>query len=222
MFKNIIIFTLIIFIHEVGHFITAIIFKWDVDKIYIYPYGGCTKFQNSINKPLIQELLVLFMGPFFQIVFYFLIRNTLSNYDLIIFQNYNYAILLFNLLPIFPLDGGKLLNIIFSYFMSYKKSLLVTCYISYLFIIVLVLYKKSLTFYLVIFLLIFKLIDERKKIEYYFNTFLLERYLHKYGFKKRKVIKNINYMMRDKKHIIKYHGKYKTEGTVLREKYNVK
>ena len=30
---------------------------WNVDKIYFYPYGGYTKFNDDLNKPKKEELL---------------------------------------------------------------------------------------------------------------------------------------------------------------------
>ena len=67
-FKTIIIYMLLIIIHELGHFLAAKLFNWKVDKIYIYPLGGVTKFNENINKPLIEEFLITIMGPIFQII----------------------------------------------------------------------------------------------------------------------------------------------------------
>ena len=49
---------------------------------------------------------------------------------------YHYGILAFNLLPIYPLDGGKLLNIMLNNFMPYKISFKTSIIISYLFIVI--------------------------------------------------------------------------------------
>ena len=73
LFKNVIMFTSIIFIHELGHFLMAKYFKWNIDKIYFYPYGGYTKFNDYLNRPLYQELLIMLAGPLFQIIYYFII-----------------------------------------------------------------------------------------------------------------------------------------------------
>ena len=55
--NSLIIFTLII-IHELGHFIFAKKMNVEVDKIYIYPLGGISKFNLELNtKPIIEFII---------------------------------------------------------------------------------------------------------------------------------------------------------------------
>ena len=54
-FKNFIIFSSIIIVHELGHIIGAIIFKWKIDKVILLPFGGITIFQENIDKSLKEE-----------------------------------------------------------------------------------------------------------------------------------------------------------------------
>lgn len=217
LFKNIIYFSSIIFIHELGHFLAAKFLGWKVDKIYFYPYGGYTKFNDDLNKPKIEELLIMIMGPIFQIIYFFLLKGILNINELILFRNYHYSILLFNLLPIYPLDGGKLLNIIFNYFNSFRGSFKLTIIVSYILFFLgiwLFFYNSgsvSLSFLMVIIMLMCKLTEEAKKEKFYFNKFLLERHLNNYKFHKVKVIKGINAMSRDYKHVFFSNGKMHSE-----------
>lgn len=210
-------FTSIIFIHELGHFLSAKMFKWKVDKIYFYPYGGFTKFNDDLNKPKKEELIIMIMGPLFQIIYFLLVINLLSMKDASLFRNYHYSILFFNLLPIYPLDGGKLLNIVFNYFCSFRNSFKYTILFSYsciLFSLFVLFVNKiyiSLSLLLVILLVICKLTEEWKKERFYFNKFLLERYINDYKFSKIKVISSINQMSRDCKHVVFKKGKTSTE-----------
>ena len=55
-FSNLIVFTSIIIIHELGHFVVAKILKLNPDKIVIYPFGGITKMNNLINTEISKEL----------------------------------------------------------------------------------------------------------------------------------------------------------------------
>ena len=215
----------LIVIHELGHFLCAIIFKVEVDKIYIYPFGGISKFNLSLNEDLYKEFLILIMGPLFQFVFYIILKNTSYFYN---YSNlltvYNYTILLFNLLPIYPLDGGKLLNIILSFNISFKRSLSMTLIISYLTIVILFFYllikEPSINILVIVSFLIYKVNLEYKKRKYMLDKFLLERYLNKYNFKKRKKVTKLDDFMRNRYHIIKIGDKYYTEREMLIKKFN--
>ena len=205
---------LIIF-HEVGHLTAAKLFNWQVDKIYIYPLGGITKFNDKINKPIIEDFIITLMGPLFQILLaHFLIR---INSNVYLFHK---TLLLFNLLPIAPLDGSKLLIIFLSIFTKYRKSLyinIILSFITYFFtLFYFAFYKSSLLFLFVIFLLFFKIIEEQKKISFYFDKFLLERYLYIFKFKKTKVVNDIKDFYKYKNNVIKKDN-LKTEKEILKE-----
>lgn len=222
IFKKYLFFTVIILIHELGHFTAGTVLGWKVDKIYIYPYGGCTKFLDGFNKSLFEELIILVMGPMFQIIFYFIVSRYLNYNDFIVFRNYNYAILCFNLLPIYPLDGGKLLNILLSFNLSFKKGFLLSIYISIIVFIFVFVKSNSILFYIILIFLFCKIIEEYKQIKFYYNKFLLERYMYPTKYKNMKVIKNINNFYRNKKHVIKYENKYLTEKEALKKIFNPK
>lgn len=215
----------LILVHELGHFLCAIFFKIEVDKIYIYPFGGISKLNISLNENLWKELLVLLMGPIFQMIFSIILTNInyLSSYQELI-KIYNCTILSFNLLPIYPLDGGKLLNVILSFNISFKKSLNISLLISYLTIFSLFIFclYKDIKFNLIIIIsfLIYKVFIETKNKEYIFDKFLLDRYLHRYHFKRIKSVNNTDKFMRNKNHIIKIGDKYYTEREILNKKFN--
>ncbi len=202
--------SLIIF-HELGHFLTAKVFNWKVDKIYIYPLGGLTKFNERINVSFIEELLVTLMGPIFQIGLSLYLRRY---YEEVMVMNK--VLLLFNLLPIVPLDGGKLLSLMLQKIVPYYKNLNLTLIISLLSYLVsflyIVFFIPSLFIILVVFLLIFKIYDEFKLRRYYFNKFLLERSLYNYNFKRVAYVKSIYGIYRFRRNI------YKSESQILGEK----
>lgn len=215
---------MLILIHELGHFLTAMFLGWRVDKITFYPYGGSSSFSEDINRPLKEELLILVMGPLVQMIFFLLLQCCpFSIKTQALLTTYHYSILLFNLLPIYPLDGGKLLQIFFSYYLSYKRSIYVTFQVSFVLLFVLLLlflpYHISGNVVCMFILLLTKLIGEMKKREYYYQKFLLERYLNQYHFSKVKVIHNIKEMMRDKKHLIQMNDHYYSEKEILKKKY---
>lgn len=215
LFKDFIYITLLIFIHEIGHTMGALIYKWKIKKIIILPFGGITIFNELINKSLKEEFVILILGPIFQILFYFIL--CILNIETPLITNYHYSLLLFNMLPIIPLDGSKLLNIILNKITSFKTSHLLTIYISLITIILLMIKNKNLVLYIIIFFILLKVIKEYKEHKYIFNKFLFERYNYNLKFKKIKYIKGrkINKMKKEYKHIF-YDDKYYTEKDILK------
>lgn len=194
-------FSLLI-IHEFGHAITGIILGYKLIKIDFYPLGGVTILDLPINISLLKEILILIMGPITQIIGYLLLRNIFPYIRL-----YHYTLLIFNLLPLYPLDGGKIINIIFNYKFNYLNSFKITYYISIITMIILFIYNIfffNLNLFLMISILLFKLIKIYKNRYYYYHKLLLERYLYSYHFKKIKNIKNINSLYRDRYHYINF------------------
>ena len=205
--------SLIIF-HEFGHFIVAKLFKYKIDKIYIYPLGGIIKFNDYINRKSYQELLVTLAGPLFQIILsLFLVKY---DKDIVDFSN---ILLLFNLLPIVPLDGSKILSCFLYLIIPYKKSLTISIYISFLFIFLssFYLFNNYYSFIIILslLLLLLKIFDEKKLIKYSFDKFLLERYLYYFRFRKTKVIKNIKDMYKYRNNIFIINNKLFSEKEIL-------
>ena len=230
LFKEFIVLFSIIIVHEIGHVLAALYYRFNIYKIYLYPFGGYIKFNDKLNRALKEEFVVLICGPLLQIGYYLLL-SFLHNIGLIqvntfnMIVNYHYSLLFFNLLPIFPLDGSKLINIIMSKFISFKQSHLIMLYISYA-VLFLSLFSTryislNVNIYLLLILLFTKLITEGKNHKTIFNRFLLERYLYKFNFKKTKIIKGqkLFRMMRDKKHLFLVDNKEVTEKEMLRKRY---
>ncbi|MBQ8219054.1 MAG: hypothetical protein IJZ79_04805, partial [Bacilli bacterium] len=134
-FSNILVFTSIILIHELGHYTTSKLYKLNPDKIIIYPYGGITKLNIPINTNINKELHIAISGVIFQSIYYLIIfflykNNFIREYIFNEFTTYHYSILIFNLLPIHPLDGSKILNLFLLKFFPYKLTLKLNIYIS--------------------------------------------------------------------------------------------
>ncbi len=201
-FNNFIPYFSLLIIHEFGHGIIGIMMGYNLDKIIIYPYGGITVFNLPLNIPLNKELLILVMGPIFQILGYLVLKPFYSHIYL-----YHYALLIFNLLPIYPLDGGKIFNILCGYFLNYLKSFYITFIISIFFIIAVLIYSLNnfnLNLLLMILFMLIKLLKIYQKRYFYYNRFLLERYLYEYPFTKIKIINNGKKFYRDRLHIINF------------------
>lgn len=224
LFKEFIFFTSIIFVHELGHTLAAMYYKWNIEKIIIMPFGGITIFKEKINRPIKEEFIILVMGPIFQITYYSIFIK-FNNSQLL--TNYHYALLLFNLLPIYPLDGSKLLNLFFNKILPFKLSHILMLIISFLFSILVISYiifnKMGVVLLLIVLLLFFKLFEEKKKHNALFNKFLLERYMYDFKFKKSKIIEknDVKKMFRDYKHLFHNKKNYQSEYEILRKRFDL-
>lgn len=221
MFKDYVYVTILILIHEIGHVVTALKYNWKIKKVVILPFGGITIFNDFINKSLKEEFLILIMGPIFQIIFYLILYCLNITTPLI--TNYHYLLLLFNMLPIIPLDGSKLLNIILNKIISFKKSHILTIHISILtiiFLLLILIKEKNLVFIFILLFLIIKVIKEIKEHKYIFNKFLFERYNYNLKFNKIKYINGIKLhkMKKEYRHFF-YDKKYYTEKEVLKKHF---
>ena len=229
-FSNLIIFTSIIIIHELGHYSIAKCINLNPEKIIIYPFGGITKMNNLVNTEINKELLVAISGIIFQSIYYLIIvflyrYNIIREYIFNLYITYHYSILIFNLLPIHPLDGSIILNLLLSKYLPYKLTLKLNIIISIITMIVISsinYYKINYTTILVITIIIDNLIKYIKNINYIFNKFLLERYLYKIKLNKRKTITKIEDMYKEKYHIFKEKNVYLTEKQVLKCRFSGK
>lgn len=206
-FEYVYLFLLIILIHECGHMIFAKIINFKFNKIIIYPFGGITIYDEELNVNSNKELFVLSGGIIFQILFFVLIYNmyiknivTLHTFNII--KRINIILISFNFLPIIPLDGGRLINIMCDKIMPYKLSNIISILISIFFIVVFkIINKTKLSIILTIFL-IKNIIIEIRNIKNKYNRFIIERYLNNYKFKKTIIVNSIYKFRRDKNHII--------------------
>ena len=222
-FRNIFYFTLIILVHELGHSIVGLMLGMKINKIEIYSFGGCSKLEYPINIKLIKELIMLISGPIIQIIFTFSVYYLKLNVSYY-FYTYSMFILLFNLLPIEPLDGGRIINIMLSYFLSFYNSLKITYYISYFFVCIItfisIIYCRNLLCFLIIFSVTMELYKEIKNRNLIYNKFLLERYINYYKFKKIKKINNIYSMKRDYIHFFFINTRFITEKEYLNKYFD--
>ena len=229
-FSNLIIFTSIIIFHEMGHFIIAKIYNLNPQKITIYPFGGITIVDNLINTKIAKELTIAISGVLFQSFYYLIIINLyhhhiIREYIFNIFNNYHYSILFFNLLPIHPLDGSKILNLILSKILPYKlvnKLNIIISITTGIIILSINYYKFNYTTILLITVITDNLIKYYQNLNYLFNKFLLERYLYKIKLNKTKTITKIDNMYKEKYHIIKENNHYFTEKQYLNNHFQVK
>jgi len=133
----------IVFIHELGHVTLAKSFGWRVKEVQLLPFGGVAVVEESGNIPAHEELWVALAGPAqnaWMAGFAFIMMK-FSGGDTHWWQYFlqaNVMIGLFNMLPILPLDGGKVLISILSFRLCYYKTLYICAWFSLCFSCVIV------------------------------------------------------------------------------------
>ena len=217
------VFILVVF-HEFGHYLMSYIFKWNIKSIFIYPFGGIIKYEEIIDKPLIEELLISIAGIINQFIIYILFiilykKYYISEHFFTIIKNYNYSMILFNMLPIIPLDGSKIINILLNKFLNFRISYNILSFISIIFLILFYIqYKNNYSNIIIISFLIYEIREYIKNKNLVFNKFILEKYLYSNNYKKYKKINNIKQMKRNRKHLIKNYKSYITEKEFLKKR----
>lgn len=131
---NIYVFSIIfIFFHELGHLIVAKLLKFKVNRFEIKPIGFSIGFSQVIedynNKFLkanvgeIKKIMLYFAGPFINLIIAAVLGVSNFNFDYKIDIIYiNLILFVFNMLPIFPLDGGRIIKSFIYIFKGIEKS----------------------------------------------------------------------------------------------------
>ena len=96
-------------LHEAGHLIMAKMLCCDVREIKLLPYG-CRMDISSINSPW-DELMIVLCGPVCSLICFMGCRSITGAEE---FARANMYIALINLLPAYPLDGGRAVNALLS------------------------------------------------------------------------------------------------------------
>ena len=157
------------FIHELGHIVIGLLLKLKPKYLQLMPVGISITFEDYGYKNLIEtkKILIAIAGPITNILlslFFIIIKAN----DLFIYSNLLIAI--FNLIPIYPLDGGRILKSVFRLKYSKEKSDKLSNNVSNIIVILLtaissiiVLYLKNISILLVIVYLWIITIRENKK-----------------------------------------------------------
>src|SRR5699024_7235473 len=189
----------IVIMHELGHFFAAKRFGWRVDKIMLWAFGGVLQTDEYTTRPIKEEVIVTICGPLQHVLVFVLAyllhwTNCIPVSLLAEINHYNVIILLFNLLPIYPLDGGRicfaLLSAALPYRLAYRSILCFSLIMALgLMTFQLYLYPFTFTASLLLLFLMIELIKYRRNEFYTFMQFLLFRYHERQDQYKTKYIK---------------------------------
>lgn len=129
------VFTCVV-LHEYGHALTARKFGIGTHDITLLPIGGLARLERMPSNPR-QELLVAIAGPAVNVVIAAAIAlwllvsgqpvlqfhmGVISGSFLRALMAFNITMILFNMLPAFPMDGGRVLRALLAMRMPYPKA----------------------------------------------------------------------------------------------------
>lgn len=174
---NIYLYTMLFcFIHEIGHLIVGIFLGLKPEKIEMTPFGFFLEFNPIVEKSnkniLKTNILVAIAGPITNLIVIFVIlflHISFIGRDIVVYINL--LIFAFNLMPIYPLDGGRILKYILDLLYGNIKAENIINKISNFYIIALTMigsiaiyYLKNISILIILGYLWYLIIKENKRI----------------------------------------------------------
>lgn len=117
----------VVLLHEMGHVVVAAGYGIEVSEVELLPFGGVARMDGNLELNPTIETYVALAGPltngFLTISGYVLYKLGMGNQQwLPFFIQCNITLGLFNLIPAFPLDGGRILRAFASRKYGLKKA----------------------------------------------------------------------------------------------------
>jgi Zn-dependent protease len=122
-------------LHELGHALAARAFGIGTRDITMYPIGGVARLERMSEKPL-EELCIAIAGPAVNVVIALLLMmvavpllalapgvlQTLPGQFLTFLLAANVVLVIFNMLPAFPMDGGRVFRALLAIFLGHLQA----------------------------------------------------------------------------------------------------
>ncbi|MDD5173814.1 MAG: site-2 protease family protein [Candidatus Omnitrophica bacterium] len=140
-------------LHEICHSLMARYYGIEVRQITLYPIGGVASMSSIPEKP-VQEFFISIAGPLFNlavvVIFYIPIKSLLgpevlfhrplsaATWPLTLSYLYwiNLMLAVFNLIPAFPMDGGRVLRSLLAGKIGYGKATKIAVGLGHIFAVV--------------------------------------------------------------------------------------
>ena len=132
------IFYISILIHEIAHIVAALLLRINVTELLLMPFGVSASYNEKISRK--KEIIISIAGPLMSLIISILSKD-------ILIKSVNLLIMILNLIPIYPLDGGRIQKNFFEFIFGYKKGLKISETLSDFFVV--------LVFIISIFLIIY-------------------------------------------------------------------
>lgn len=187
-------------VHELGHLVAGLALGYKVEEIKLTPMGLRLQFKvkskeynekiKNGNRLNVKKAIIAIAGPITNLIIFIVLMLlqkldfTFTNtyiYQIIIYSNILIAI--FNMLPIYPMDGGRVINEILKIIIGYKKAYKITYILSKTLLIILtaiasisILYLKNIA---ILFIIMYLWCLELQEIRRYNRRKSIEKVLEK-------------------------------------------
>lgn len=195
---EIVISFLIVLLHELVHYGFARYFGCSGFDIEILPIGAVINLKELDEVSPTQDLIISLSGPLMNLIlavfFYLLSLRYQSNFNTLFFEG-NLAVGIFNLIPAFPLDGGRILRDVASMRYIFRKankisiitSIILGIILMLLFIYLFLKGNNDLNLGIIALLIIISSLKENERIAYIIMGDIIKK---KYKFLSRGYIEN--------------------------------
>lgn len=175
-------YIIVMFIHEYMHAYVAYRCGYKIGNIKLMPFGICLNLKNNKMMPS-DEVKIALAGPMINFILYFVCLALFWMLPISFALLYNFAfcnlvIGIFNLLPVMPLDGGRVLVGTLSNFLSRNNVIKicygVNCIVAFAFVFLFFLILPVVNFTILffgLFILIGGIPPKRKNLTYNFLQF---------------------------------------------------
>ena len=125
-----------IVLHELGHALTAKKFRVPTKHVILLPIGGVAQLESLPKKPK-QEMIIALAGPLVSLLLVIVIAPLIDIHKLLSISSLlsftptnflfflaavNFWLAIFNLIPAFPMDGGRVLRAFLAMYVDYDKA----------------------------------------------------------------------------------------------------
>lgn len=196
----------VVLIHELFHLFAAIFAGVRVKSIVVLPFGMTLRLDESVIRHPKKEIIIAAAGPFANVLMLLVsdvvLKTQGGNLNLLIFTVSNWSVLLLNLLPVPPLDGGRILRaavirqsgLISATRKMYKISRFFAVFVCILGILAMIISKSNPSLCVIGAFLIFSIVEEKRNADILIASELINE---KEKFRDKKLIKSVTITIRE-------------------------
>ena len=117
-----------VLLHELGHVFAAKSLNIEARSIHLFPFGGLARINFPEKQNSKKEFLITIAGPLVNLglLIIFALCQLITPENYLILNQFilvNLVLFVFNLLPLFPMDGGRILRCVLHFLMEdYHKA----------------------------------------------------------------------------------------------------